>query len=116
MPIRRLIRLTKDHALQADHVTAIEQDQQLRDTCFVHALGRPSHFSVPLSLDALLTRLHAPENDVIDAARALLQVLDIAAGPLQTMAETCRALGKPYTGPNFADQMEDLRIALEQAE
>lgn len=107
-----MLEVRKGLSIQRDHVTAVrkENDKSSR----IYTAG--GEFVVDQSYNVVLDQLHAPEADVMEAARNLIDILDHAAPYMNEISEAAAAAKHPYQGPNFKNEIEDLRIALRQAE
>jgi hypothetical protein len=113
-----MIEVQEGLSIQREHVAAVKSSENGK-TCTVFTVGQSAvdgGFLIKEKYEAIMDHIHAPENDVIEAAQALIKVLDEAAPHMQDIAEVAAAVKQPYVGPNFADEIEDLRIALKQAE
>lgn len=107
-----MLEVRKGLSIQRDHVTAVRSESD--KSCCVYTAG--GEFVVDQRFDVVMDQLHAPEADVMEAARALIDILDHAAPYMNEISEVAAAHKQPYVGPNFKNEIEDLRIALRQAE
>lgn len=112
-----LIEVQKGLFVQRDHVAAVKSSVD-GESCQVFTTGQPNGqgFFVNQRFDAVMDTLHAPESDVMEAAAALIEVLDRAAPYMNEISEVAAEAKQPYSGPNFQNEIEDLRISLKQAE
>lgn len=116
--MRVLLEIQEGLSVQRDHIAAVRSSADGK-TCAVFTPGQSAvdgGFLIKEKYEVVMDRLHGPENDVVEAATILLKSLDRAAPYMQKLAEVAAAAGTPYEGNNFADEIEDLRIALKQAE
>lgn len=105
------LQLEADLAINPEHISAVRRDG---DTCVVYTSGGNVLKTETATFDVVLDHIHTPINDIREAAGALLVKLDQAVGPMHKMATIAEAAGEPYTGPNFADEIADLRMAMTQ--
>lgn len=113
-----MIEVGDGFAIQREHVAVVRKSGDGKNSV-VFTSGQSAvdgGFLVKQKYEDLMGQIHAPETDVMEAAQRLLEVLDQSAPYLQVMAEVAASAGKPYEGANFAEEVEDLRIALKQAE
>jgi hypothetical protein len=110
-----MIEVRKGLAIQRDHIAVVESVEDGKK-CRVFPIGKEYGIVVDQRYDVVLDQIHAPEADVIEAARALIDILDHAAPYMNEISEVAAAAKQPYAGPIFKNEIEDLRIALRQAE
>lgn len=110
-----MLEVRKGLAIQRDHIAVVESVED-GAKCRVFPVGKEYGIIVDQRFDVIMNQIHAPEADVMEAARALIDVLDHAAPYMNEISEVAAAHKQPYVGPNFKNEIEDLRIALRQAE
>lgn len=116
--MKPLLQFDEGFAVQREHIAVVRRGADEKTTV-IFTPGQSAvdgGFLIRQDYNDVVNHIHAPENDVVEAAKNLIRVLDEAAPAMQVLAEVAAAHGEPYTGNNFATEIEDLRIALQQAE
>jgi hypothetical protein len=110
--MRVMLEIDRGLSVQRDAVQGV---RSLDDGKFCKVLVGCHEFIVKRSYEETMNALHAPEVDVMEAAQTLVDLLDQAAPHLHRLSEIGLAADMPYQGPQFKNELEDLRIALAQA-
>lgn len=110
-----MIEPRKGLAIQREHIAVVESMEDGKK-CRVFPVGKEYGLIIDERYDVVMTQIHAPEADIMEAAKALIDILDHAAPYMNEISEAAAAAKHPYQGPNFKNEIEDLRIALRQAE
>lgn len=112
------LEFQEDFSIQKDHIAVVKASSDGK-TCTVFTPGQSAvdgGFTIQEKFSTVMDHILGPDRDVHEAAKALLDVFDRAAPYMQDMAEFAASSKHPYSGPSFANEIEDLRIALKQAE
>lgn len=112
--MRIMLELDKGFSVQRERVGMVvaRQGTPTGET-IIYVDGQ--HHIVVRDYETVMNALHAPEIDVMEAAQTLVDLLDQAAPHLHRLSEIGLAAEMPYEGPQFKNELEDLRIALAQA-
>ena len=112
-----LIEIVPGLTLRRDQIAAVKSAGN-RKTCSVFTSGQSAvdgGFFVDRPYADVVAELSEPDA-VAEAAKALIEKLDEAFDELQRISTLAHEQGASYSGPRFAEELQTLREAVEEAE